>query len=34
MARLLSVYVQSPPAVPRDNAALGSIEDFPEQPQE
>ncbi|MPY70642.1 MAG: osmoprotectant NAGGN system M42 family peptidase [Alphaproteobacteria bacterium] len=34
MARLLTVYVQSPPAVPRDNAALGSIEDFPEQPQE
>jgi putative aminopeptidase FrvX len=33
MAKLLTAYVQSPPAVPRDKADLGSIEDFPSQPQ-
>jgi NADPH-dependent ferric siderophore reductase len=33
MARLLTAYAQSPPAVPRDKSDLGSIENFPNQPQ-
>jgi peptidase M42 family hydrolase len=32
LARLLTVYVQSPPVVPRDSKPLGDIEGFPDQP--
>jgi hypothetical protein len=30
IARLLTVYVQSPPVVPRDKKTLGDIEGFPD----
>ncbi len=32
LARLITLYVQSPPAVTRDRVDLGSIKGFPEQP--
>jgi len=32
LARLLTIYVQSPPVVQRDSKALGDIEGFPDQP--
>ena len=30
VARLLTVYVQSPPVIARDKKALGDIEGFPD----
>jgi putative aminopeptidase FrvX len=32
LAKLLTVYVQSPPVVQRDSKSLGDIEGFPDQP--